>query len=1390
MTPVVAITVVTDDATARIGKTGTLALGGDLDATATLKGKIETTAEGDTQSTNTGVGISLALTVDNSNANATTERNITAGGGVSFGAHLNASSKSDAKASVIGGESEDSSTPSNGVDQKTGKELSFADSKAKEKDNTKKGVGTATAPSAEAPNESGGTGSTDNSTKISVAGAVGINIASTGSHATIPDGLTINAGGALGLSASNNTDASASADASATVPKASNNNSSAVGVGAAVAINVANVSNTATIGAANVTANGVKLEAVMTDVNGDKTHTFGAAAKSGAGGGTIGVAGAVGISVDNVHTEASIATGASVNAGAGDVGLTAESRTSSTVTALPNNGGASGTNVGVGVSVGVNVGNYDTHAAVNDGATLTGGANMALSATGDHKYVTQVEAGAESAGSSSGGGSGSSGGGSSGIGVAPAVAVTVANNDTEARLGTGSGVNPTGNLSITADHKSNVTTSAGGDAAGAQVAVGAAVAVTVANDSAIASTERDIAAGGAVTLSAHQAAASNTSAKASAKGGKSSSSSPSDGVDQNVGNKRGFGDTVASHNSSSNSGSTASPTASTSSGSVSVAAAIGVNIANADARATIADGLTIGAGDLLTVSSSTNTDANAKADATAVTKASSGAGGSGGSGGGGGSSAVGVGAAVALNVASSTAEGRIGDDDVTAKGVKVEAVMTPVALPKQGTEKLHSFGAQATSGAGGGDIGVAGSVAINIATSNAEASIDAGATLALSGGELTLTAENLSKDIVTAKPASTPATSGKDVGVGASVALDVASDTTRAEIEDGARITGTAGEGSITATNAHDASIEAENGATSSGGTAVGAAVAIGVLTNTTTARFGADDGSTSADDLLAFTGGVTVAASHTATVTTLAHGEASGSTAVGVSVALNVIEDDTKAALDHSVDAVGSVAVTAGSVTDSKAESRASAGGAPKGGNNSQQELDSQNGFANSKSGKSNTSPSIQDNMNTGDSQSSSKTGAGSSSSVGVAAAIGVDVDISNTQASVKAGTKVLADGSVKVASSSDTDASALAIGTAVNITDQNSTAVGAAVAVNVATLTNKATVGDGAQIEGAGITVQAVMPDDPAKQVTAAHEFSTRALAGAAGQETSVAGSVAVDVQSSDTQATVGTGAKLTSTGGLNVDAVNRIQSQNIAGSGALSTSNTSVGASVVVNVITGTTIASIGDNSTVDASGAMVIDATGSITPIDGDIPADPMSVAAGGAVSGDGVAVAGSVDVNIISSTTHASLGNGIVVNGTLPGGATQTIAVTASDTTKVVGAAGSLAGSLSSTGIGAGVEVDVITKDTRATIGTGSTIDASGSLVVTATSSENVLSVAGAIGLGDSVGVAAGADVLVITQTTDAHIGASSNVQTGGAIGIGASDTQERHDDRRQRGGWR
>lgn len=161
-----------------------------------------------------------------------------------------------------------------------------------------------------------------------------------------------------------------------------------------------------------------------------------------------------------------------------------------------------------------------------------------------------------------------------------------------------------------------------------------------------------------------------------------------------------------------------------------------------------------------------------------------------------------------------------------------------------------------------------------------------------------------------------------------------------------------------------------------------------------------------------------------------------------------------------------------------------------------------------------------------------------------------------------------------------------------------------------------------------------------------------------------------------------------------------------------------------------------------------------------------------------MSGDGAAVAGSVDVNIIGSTTHATLGDRIRINQNNAPVAGQNVTVRASDDTRVTAAAGSLAGRLSSTGIGAGVEVDIITKNTQAAIGTGATIDGGGNLLVAALSTENVLTVAGAAGLGDSVGVAAGADVLVIKQTTDAHIGATADVHVGGSVGVGASDSQD------------
>src|SRR5690606_32157643 len=126
-----------------------------------------------------------------------------------------------------------------------------------------------------------------------------------------------------------------------------------VGIGAAVAVNSATVLTDAHIGAADVTANGLAVRALMTDVGGDTTHTFAAEAKAGAGGGKVGIAGALALNLIDVGATAEIRTGARIDAGGGDVTLVAHSGSSTSASALPD-GPASGGQVGVGASAALN----------------------------------------------------------------------------------------------------------------------------------------------------------------------------------------------------------------------------------------------------------------------------------------------------------------------------------------------------------------------------------------------------------------------------------------------------------------------------------------------------------------------------------------------------------------------------------------------------------------------------------------------------------------------------------------------------------------------------------------------------------------------------------------------------------------------------------------------------------------------------------------------------------------------------------------------------------------------------------------------------------------------------------------------------------------------------
>src|SRR5207247_5370383 len=192
--------------------------------------------------------------------------------------------------------------------------------------------------------------------------------------------------------------------------------------------------------------------------------------------------------------------GANVNAGTGDITVKAES--SEPVTASSVADAKAGT-VGVGASVSINVLTTDhTWAIVEDGAILTNGHNVSITATSTETVNTTVKAGSDGE-----------------DGIAPAVAVAVILPDTKATLGTpGSPLNATGDVTISATFHGVAHASGDADAAGTSVAVGAIIAVNVVLVHTAATTSRNITSAGAITITSTSTVDAGGEVHASAKG--------------------------------------------------------------------------------------------------------------------------------------------------------------------------------------------------------------------------------------------------------------------------------------------------------------------------------------------------------------------------------------------------------------------------------------------------------------------------------------------------------------------------------------------------------------------------------------------------------------------------------------------------------------------------------------------------------------------------------------------------------------------------------------------------------------------------------------------------------------------------------------------------------
>src|SRR5206468_3003595 len=149
-------------------------------------------------------------------------------------------------------------------------------------------------------------------------------------------------------------------------------------------------------------------------------------------------------------------------------------------------------------------------------------------------------------------------------------------------------------------------------------------------------------------------------------------------------------------------------------------------------------------------------------------------------------------------------------------------------------DRAHTFGAQAMSGASGGDTGVAGSLALNIAVSEARAAIADNATVTITdSGSVSLVAENF---VVNGAESKASQTDAAKTGVGASIALNIGVNHTDATLGNEAVVSG-AHDFKLSAASSDAMTTHAEGG--SAGATAVTPVLAIAISDDHTNATLG-----------------------------------------------------------------------------------------------------------------------------------------------------------------------------------------------------------------------------------------------------------------------------------------------------------------------------------------------------------------------------------------------------------------------------------------------------------------------------------------------------------------------------------------------------------------------
>ncbi|HQZ02069.1 MAG TPA: leukotoxin LktA family filamentous adhesin [Thauera sp.] len=740
-TPVAAVAVIDNNTQATIGTGTPIRVGGEVRVEALQASTSETSAKASAAGEKAALGIAVGVNVINETVSASIHRNVDANGDIhlaAYSAHLSSTtataSAKGGKGEEEGGEEEGEDSAEDDVDQEIGRQTQFAQGKQKDDSESK----TQEPDSAETSEG-----------KISVAAAVAVNSARTSTTASIADGVELAASGALSVEASGNADASADADGSAA------GSTTTVGIGAAVAVNSVRSATEAWIGNAKVSADGIAVRALMTDLGGDSENTFSATAKAGAGAGKVGIAGALALNILDTRSTAEIHGGALIDAEGGELELRAESESVTTATALPDEP-ASGGKLGVGASVALNLfREEEVRARIRNGAELIDLDKLSVIANARSDTTAEAEAGAEG-----------------GVALDSVVALSELKLQTEALVEAGAAISTTGAVNITATSAGEHVATASGDTESSKVGIGASGAIILSTTQTRASLERDLTTtgtdeDGALTVRAESSRSYEAVATASAAGGKAE--------DETTEAER---DKAASTSTLKDNKDAQEGTETTKKDNkLAIAAAVGAAVLDDDTRATIGAGRTLELGGRLAVEASSDSDFSARGlgNTLDIDKLQD-------------SAKVGIGVGVGLAIARNDTEASIGADSTIVKASAID--IAAEASQNTAADFANKLAAEGIAGAGAEKVGIAGALAVAYSQSSTKAWLGDRTKLgdpATVGdiGAVSISADNTSK--LSAK-AWSAALAGK-VGIGASIAILRSDNAYRAWVGDHAEIT-------------------------------------------------------------------------------------------------------------------------------------------------------------------------------------------------------------------------------------------------------------------------------------------------------------------------------------------------------------------------------------------------------------------------------------------------------------------------------------------------------------------------------------------------------------------------------------------------------------------------